>query len=452
MLGPPGNCGLLVEVDAEAGHVRGERVAVLPADLLREQVYVEGPRPLRHLLHADVRRRHAEGDARGGADRAQRVMRNDVDIVSLAPVGHLQRLGQPAHDAQVDAGVADQLLLYDLAEGPFARPLLAGGYGQGYVLRQGAVAARVLRPERVLDEEGLVRLQGLAQADDVRRVQARVDIEEQLDIRPDGVPHGGHLRLAQPDSLDRLQRARPSERAGAGGASLREAPARELPALLLGGQAALDEREGISALVVRVADDLVPHRPAQELVDRHAEGLALDVPERDVDGADRRAVGRVGGEEGAPEHVLPQALSRERVLADDDLGEVLQGGVDGRAPEGHADLAEAVYPLVGLHLDDVIAAAVLAQKRKALDGGDFHGGPPMNAAYRLLDRTYYSDSGRLEVTDVAGNHGQAVLQRRGGDEQVCPVVPNGSRQLPPPSCGGGIYRKNAVAVPGQHPV
>ena len=76
----------------------------------------------------------------------------------------------------------------------------------------------------------------------------------------------------------------------------------------------------------------------------------------------------------------------------------------------------------------------------------------MDGTYRLLDRTYYGDSGRLEVADVAGNDGQAVFQRRGGDEQVCPVVPNGSGQLSPSSCGGGIYGKNAVAVPGQHPV
>ena len=56
------------------------------------------------------------------------------------------------------------------------------------------------------------------------------------------------------------------------------------------------------------------------------------------------------------------------------------------------------------------------------------------------------------MSDVAGNDRQAVLQCGGGDEQVCSVVPQGRRQLSPSPCRGGIYVKNAVAVPGQHPI
>ena len=39
----------------------------------------------------------------------------------------------------------------------------------------------------------------------------------------------------------------------------------------------------VSPCVWGVADDLVADRPAEELVDGHAQGLALDVPEGDVD-------------------------------------------------------------------------------------------------------------------------------------------------------------------------
>ena len=52
------------------GRVRRESVAVLPADLLREDSRVHAAGPARHLLDADVGGRHAEGDAGGGAHGA----------------------------------------------------------------------------------------------------------------------------------------------------------------------------------------------------------------------------------------------------------------------------------------------------------------------------------------------------------------------------------------------
>ena len=36
--------------------------------------------------------------------------------------------------------------------------------------------------------------------------------------------------------------------------------------------------------------------------------------------------------------------------------------------------------------------------------------------FPLPERVYCRDSRRLEVPDIAGDDGQAVLQRRGGDE------------------------------------
>ena len=90
-------------------------------------------------------------------------MRRDVYVVSLAPVGDLQRLSEPPDDAEVDAGIAYELLLDDLAERPFAGPLLAGGDREVDVASDGPIAAGILGAQGVFDKEGLERLQLPAQ-------------------------------------------------------------------------------------------------------------------------------------------------------------------------------------------------------------------------------------------------------------------------------------------------
>ena len=61
-------------------------------------------------------------------------------------------------------------------------------------------------------------------------------------------------------------------------------------------------------------------RPAEQLVDRGAERLALDVPERDVDrGEDRHAdrARAVHAQDRAVVDLVPQVLDPVRVLADE---------------------------------------------------------------------------------------------------------------------------------------
>jgi hypothetical protein len=108
-------------------------------------------------------------------------------------VRDLQRLGKPSHVAKVNPGVVNQVFFYDLAKRPLRRPLLARRDGQVDVLADEPVSGLVLGPDRVLDEERLELLEVPAQLDDVVRVEARVDVKTDVDVRPDSVPHSGHL-------------------------------------------------------------------------------------------------------------------------------------------------------------------------------------------------------------------------------------------------------------------
>ena len=67
---------------------------------------------------------------------------------------------------------------------------------------------------------------------------------------------------------------------------------------------------------------------AQQLVDRHAERLALDVVERNVDRRDRCLQDAPTFEVLAAIHLLPDAADLHRILADEKLAVVLDGAGD----------------------------------------------------------------------------------------------------------------------------
>ena len=104
--------------------------------------------------------------------------------------------------------------------------------------------------------------------------------------------------------------------------------------------------------------------------------LAEDVPERDVDAADRGAADdAVAVPEVLAEHHLPEVLDPRRVLADEQLGEVLDRADDAARVPLERRLAPAVQAgLVGDDADeDPVAHARVADVR--LDGGDLHAAP-----------------------------------------------------------------------------
>ena len=128
---------------------------------------------------------------------------------------------------------------------------------------------------------------------------------------------------------------------------------------------------GELALVgVGVERDLVAHRAAQQLVDRLAERLAADVPQRDVDGAHAFHGGAAAAHVGeAAEQLVPEPLDVRRILAGDDRADLLQHRAQRAVRDlgRRGDLAPAGDALVGGHLDEQelapVGAAGLDQPR-----------------------------------------------------------------------------------------
>ena len=139
-----------------------------------------------------------------------------------------------------------------------------------------------------------------------------------------------------------------------------DAPGHALPGLsggLFGGVAA----------DVPVDAHLGAGQAAEQLVDRHAVGLALDVPQRHVDGADGRPGGRTAAVEPAAEARLPQVLDPLRVFADQVRDQVLQHPLRRVRDEVVGGVAVADDAGVGLDLEEDVAAG-----QNRLDAGDLH--------------------------------------------------------------------------------
>lgn len=81
-------------------------------------------------------------------------MRDDVDVVSFGPVGDFQRLGDAAHDAEVDAAVVDALVFDDFTERPLGPPVFSGGEWDVGLAAYVLVGCRIFRAHSVFDEEG----------------------------------------------------------------------------------------------------------------------------------------------------------------------------------------------------------------------------------------------------------------------------------------------------------
>ena len=95
--------------------------------------------------------------------------------------------------ADVDPQVVDQLLFDQFAKSPLGGQLLSRAQGNGGVGAQGGEGARVLRANRVFDEEGAQVGDGVAQLDGGRRRQPGVDLEDNFDIVADGLAQGAEM-------------------------------------------------------------------------------------------------------------------------------------------------------------------------------------------------------------------------------------------------------------------
>ena len=94
--------------------------------------------------------------------------------------------------------------------------------------------------------------------------------------------------------------------------------------------------------------DSISRGTTQQLVDGHAKGLALDVPQSHLKTGDNGPVDGAATEEG-PVQLLPEALDFERVPPNDALRQLVRPGHNGFRLGAGDHLSPAVDPLVSLH-------------------------------------------------------------------------------------------------------
>ncbi len=217
----------------------------------------------------------------------------------------------------------------------------------------------MLAEHGLLDEHEPVGLQFLDEHLGHGPVDAAVEVHADAHVRAHGLAHGGHVLQAALHLVERVHELHffRSVHLHRG-----EAPAHRVAGLArgLGRPVATDPA---------VDADAVAHAAAQQLGHRHAQGLALDVPQRLVDAGQRAHVDATAAVEAAAVEHRPVVLDVARVLADEVVGQFLHGGGHGVGTAFEDGLAPAVDAFVGFDLQE--APARRHQERG--QSGDLHG-------------------------------------------------------------------------------
>ena len=228
----------------------------------------------------------------------------------------------------------------------------------------------------LLEVEDVVFLQGPAQLDGGLGVGEGVVLHDDVHARADGLPAGGHPVLHHLDVVGGEQAGlnltgHGLALFGVAGAVpdrtvhvvVEEVQLHAVVALGHGDAAVFGVLLGLAALVVGagapavgelagVGAQVVPALAAQQLVDGNVEGLALDVPQGDVQGGDPGEDHRAAvlAPEGAFVELIPDDFVVQRVHADDESGQVLDHAErrGGGHAVGQSGLAVSVDPLVGV--------------------------------------------------------------------------------------------------------
>ena len=151
-------------------------------------------------------------------------------------------------------------------------------------------------------------------------------------------------------------------------------PLEALEALLHGGNGLLRELLGLLRAgepAVRVARHGGATLAADQLPHGDAEGLALDIPERHIDSRERAHEHGTAAPVGVAVVVVPERLDVHRVLADEAVLEVVDGGAERRLLVLKRAFADAVQAFVGLHLHEHPVRAEAVDNNR-LQRGDLH--------------------------------------------------------------------------------
>ncbi len=119
----------------------------------------------------------------------------------------------------------------------------------------------------------------------------------------------------------------------------------------------------------RVHPDPVAHLAAEQRMHRHAQRLAVDIPQRLVDPGQRAHQHRPAAVETAAIQHVPVILDQARILADEVVGQLLHRGGHGMRAALHDGFAPAADARIGIDADEQPAWRHEIRR----DGGDLHG-------------------------------------------------------------------------------
>src|SRR5665647_2812633 len=264
------------------------------------------------LLDQEVRGREAHLQTGGQRERAKRTVWRQLHVIDL---GHrcdpaYLRYAPGVRDVGLGHGDADVEERQEVlsAEEPFP-----SRDRDRRRLREPGEQVRVLRDDRLLDEEWVEWLQQGRDPPRVGQCEASVEVNSHIPVRPE---HLASRRDSLEDGVDLANRTERSHRSGR--------------IHLHGGQSDVElrlDRLGNPAWIIAadpsVHPDPVSDRTSEQLMDRDAQRLALDVPQRLVYAGHGAAQDRTAAVETALGEHLPVILNARGIAADEVLRELV---------------------------------------------------------------------------------------------------------------------------------
>ena len=239
----------------------------------------------------------------------------------LADCRNLHHFGNAAHVRQRGAHVINIVVLHQRIEIPAIPPFLARRDGNLYELSQTRqVFAEGLRTHGILDEEGRKRFDQVASANGVRQIESLMKINAPVAVFAHAFARLQAFLVKLIQFLSRIERGirrrvrrAHTESAVTGGNGSRRA--------LFHAHSRLDPGNDAGCVV---AFAIIPHHAPQDFVNRQLQHFAFDVPQRQIERAERMFFFPPRRVKKRPRHVLPQPFDMLRVLADQASGALLQ--------------------------------------------------------------------------------------------------------------------------------
>ena len=329
----------------------------------------------RHQTWRCIRQRSEEVHGGGQADRGAPRVRHALDRMGLRQRGDFLALCDTAGSTYIRLDDVHRALFQDAPEAKLGEFVFPTGYRHVQTLRHFGIAIEILGRNRLFEPVHVQLLELAANVDRLGHVEAMIRVDHQHNVRADRVAHSGNpiqvlLHRTQADfHLDRFE-------------SLRFIAERFLDRLFVQAIHVLEVKAG------RIGLQRGTETAADQLVDRLVGGFADNVPQRNINTADRcDGHARQAVILDLVVELFPQHFNVEGIAPDDRRAQHRfdDGAIDCRRAIA---IAPADGAVVGTDLDDQRALGFVepaARRGKRLvhvdeqlmrnDFGNLHSGP-----------------------------------------------------------------------------